>query len=1460
MNHSVTFSIKLRPLNPSHRSHLSRCTQHLTESLNRTMSSTVLQFLDRDLLRKVVVAQLDDLGENAQNLEVLQLLLPLLDADLLHLIYPELERFLISTITSNHQERYSYITSFIEVFPTLPDCVVETIIPLLREEALNKFNFVQKISEPESMKGTDDKEEAKENGVIFSSNSVNTQDLLNIFGFLSYLFTTDSNRLLSVLTKLDKYLAPFLGHKDETVASKCLKLMRWRFDLISARSLSDDRVAAYYWGILWDIKRSATSRLHASNVYIMWLQLIAASSGNLKGNAYFQEEIISQEFYWALLQEGLGSASHEQRKYCLSILQYSVKLINCTFSVPIFEWNTSKSDQLLREWNRFITLYEILGIDTSLHQLQAAKNDILYIMTPNSYVHASWGFCLLSTGFQASMDSVRRATSLILLGLKGKSLQSLKHGLLYYEKQFLPYMMLSRHFIIRRSQDTSKVLRCEYGERLADFLSALIQNMPSDEEAANVVRSTMKVLVSVKDCFDAVKIYALWGIVRGLNNKKVLQFGIDDELLTALFDSPTEGELYNKVVQTLNLRLVLSMKATSMGPIVGLLLKFINHNGYVIVQQNISLVKTYFQSQNFTANECNDMIFTNCSVTSVMLLIQIILAIDKDFVIDSEVVYKKYGDALIAKLIANGCRAACFSVRINSLIKSALLQKELIDVYLSLYRGLRLDDFSSDVLINDLWNDIFESLELVTSERIVLVLPKLKLFNLITEISGFHDASFSVFEITPFLISFYFNNSRLSLSINCYYKLVNSIVGELHKLVYNKLLVENYDAEIIEALMPQLHSYSAHSVTLQAICKIMIVCLDRKLTSASKITEVIGCLNDTVKTLDENRFKLEDRALHHLLIDVFLHPELLVQSIGDSALSEYQSEFCKIFISNSHGRKGLMPRITNCLLGFQASYPEYFERLTFLPEILLESATLRQLENTVFQVEGVIGTLYDNFLSPTPNSNIYADIYGPAEVAYKVKLCAIFNSGVSESFAQKLVDICFERSSPLNMDDNVRFNDGNHEYARCQVSKIIVSVMDKLNFEYSLQANLPKLYGSVESDPSPLVRVYLEWAIAYHLRFSPNHLDEAYNRLLLLLRNHELKPVLITIYGRILFLAIQSMPPKDEEDYMSRLICLIIPAAATNKAVARHFSMSLAISIYEEIAKKKLEISSDLVAIIKNMYLTAVGTSAFSQFRSGSACLWDVIQDLNLYHISGGLLVELNDRTFDNLTVTEFTDYLSKDAIANLCHPIGGPRDTQWSGEKSVLDNPVCREHNNKTVSPLQTKSGAWSTIVDVHKETEISHVVRSELIIVASLVNKPPNLGGICRLCDVLGAGLITLHDIKIKEHPQFKNVAVTADYWMPMMEVRPELIKSFLRRKKKEGYTLMGLEQTDKSVVLDSKLGFPKKTLILLGREKEGIPGELLAELDICVEIKQVGVIRSMNIQTATAVIVHAYSSQNC
>ncbi|KAK7677415.1 hypothetical protein QCA50_019633 [Cerrena zonata] len=294
--------------------------------------------------------------------------------------------------------------------------------------------------------------------------------------------------------------------------------------------------------------------------------------------------------------------------------------------------------------------------------------------------------------------------------------------------------------------------------------------------------------------------------------------------------------------------------------------------------------------------------------------------------------------------------------------------------------------------------------------------------------------------------------------------------------------------------------------------------------------------------------------------------------------------------------------------------------------------------------------------------------------------------------------------------------------------------------------------------------------------------------------------------------------------------------------------------------KKKLPINPDIIQMSENLYKSAVSSDAFGSYRSGDALLWDILGDFTLVGMTGSVLLRVSDRSdIDFIRKEDYNKHLSQAQIDNLQNPVGQDLKELWIRVCKNNKIPENLNSNNKIGSTnekgqqatLQTKSGAWSTVMDVDETARGGDIVRSDLIVVSSLVDKPPNLGG---------AGLLTLNDIRVKNHPQFKNVAVTADYWMPMIEVKENGIIEFLREKKKEGYTLIGLEQTTNSVELNSNLQFPKKSLILIGKEKEGVPGDLLAELDMCVEIKQVGVIRSMNIQTATAIIVHAYSTQHC
>lgn len=82
-------------------------------------------------------------------------------------------------------------------------------------------------------------------------------------------------------------------------------------------------------------------------------------------------------------------------------------------------------------------------------------------------------------------------------------------------------------------------------------------------------------------------------------------------------------------------------------------------------------------------------------------------------------------------------------------------------------------------------------------------------------------------------------------------------------------------------------------------------------------------------------------------------------------------------------------------------------------------------------------------------------------------------------------------------------------------------------------------------------------------------------------------------------------------------------------------------------------------------------------------------------------------------------------------------------------------------------------------------------------------------------------------------------------------------LKKLKKEGYNLVGLEQTTNSTTL-ADYEFPKKTVIVVGAEREGLTQECLDLLDAVVEIPVWGMPFSYNVATATSLAIYEYCRQ--
>ncbi|XP_062428254.1 probable methyltransferase TARBP1 isoform X1 [Rhea pennata] len=150
-----------------------------------------------------------------------------------------------------------------------------------------------------------------------------------------------------------------------------------------------------------------------------------------------------------------------------------------------------------------------------------------------------------------------------------------------------------------------------------------------------------------------------------------------------------------------------------------------------------------------------------------------------------------------------------------------------------------------------------------------------------------------------------------------------------------------------------------------------------------------------------------------------------------------------------------------------------------------------------------------------------------------------------------------------------------------------------------------------------------------------------------------------------------------------------------------------------------------------------------------------------------------------------------------------------------------------------------------------------SRLIVVASLIDKPTNLGGLCRTSEIFGASALVVGSLHYIQDKQFQHLSVSAEQWLPLFEVKPSQLVDYLEQKKTEGYTIIGVEQTAKSFDL-TEYCFPEKSLLLLGNEHEGIPANLIHHLDVCVEIPQQGIIRSLNVHVSGALLIWEYTRQ--
>lgn len=157
-------------------------------------------------------------------------------------------------------------------------------------------------------------------------------------------------------------------------------------------------------------------------------------------------------------------------------------------------------------------------------------------------------------------------------------------------------------------------------------------------------------------------------------------------------------------------------------------------------------------------------------------------------------------------------------------------------------------------------------------------------------------------------------------------------------------------------------------------------------------------------------------------------------------------------------------------------------------------------------------------------------------------------------------------------------------------------------------------------------------------------------------------------------------------------------------------------------------------------------------------------------------------------------------------------------------------------------------------------------LIIILDSIRSTHNVGSIIRTSEALGADTIVYggytpfpeqeNDTRIKHlrdkiHTQIIKTSLGAERYISH-QVSKNLL-DYISNLKKQGYEIISVEQSKRSIYLADFSSKKNKHAIIFGNEVKGVSLELLEVSDQIVEIEQLGKKESLNVVQAAAIVIY-------
>ncbi len=147
-----------------------------------------------------------------------------------------------------------------------------------------------------------------------------------------------------------------------------------------------------------------------------------------------------------------------------------------------------------------------------------------------------------------------------------------------------------------------------------------------------------------------------------------------------------------------------------------------------------------------------------------------------------------------------------------------------------------------------------------------------------------------------------------------------------------------------------------------------------------------------------------------------------------------------------------------------------------------------------------------------------------------------------------------------------------------------------------------------------------------------------------------------------------------------------------------------------------------------------------------------------------------------------------------------------------------------------------------------------SEVKVILHNIRSLHNVGSVFRSSDAFGISeLILTGYTPTPPRPEINKTAIGAEEFMDWRHF--ETATEVIQELKNEGYTILGMEQTTNSIMLnDLDINNYQKICLVMGNEVTGIDSEILHLMDEFIAIPQFGQKHSLNVSVAAAVMLYA------